>query len=78
MPKSTSIKPVSELTYEAAFSELEGILTALEGEPESLEQSTAMFERGQALVQRCTKLLEQAELKIRRLSGSALVDTEED
>ena len=38
----------------------------------------SLFERGQALVRRCTQLLEEAELKVKRLAGSALVDLEED
>jgi exodeoxyribonuclease VII small subunit len=38
----------------------------------------SLFERGQALIQRCTRLLENAELKIKRLAGSELVDLEED
>jgi exodeoxyribonuclease VII small subunit len=78
MPKTTSAKPVKELSYEAAFTELEQIVSKLEGEPESLEQAMSLFERGQALVQRCTQLLEAAQLKVKRLAGSDLVDLEED
>jgi exodeoxyribonuclease VII small subunit len=78
MPKASTAKPVDELGYETAFAELEQIVSRLEAEPESLEQAMALFERGQALVQRCTVLLEQAELKVKRLAGSELVDLEED
>lgn len=78
MPKTTAAKPVKELSYEAAFSELEQIVAKLEAEPESLDQAMSLFERGQALVQRCTQLLEEAELKVKRLAGSELVDLEED
>ncbi|MFH1186193.1 MAG: exodeoxyribonuclease VII small subunit [Chloroflexota bacterium] len=38
----------------------------------------SLFERGQALAKRCTKLLDEAELKVKRLSGTELVDLEED
>jgi exodeoxyribonuclease VII small subunit len=78
MPKATATKPAEELSYEVAFAELEQIVSALEGEPESLDQAMSLFERGQALVQRCTRLLEEAELKIKRLAGTELVDLEED
>ena len=78
MAKSTTPKPVEELTYEAAFAELQDIVSTLEGEPASLEQAMSLFERGQALAKRCTKLLDEAELKVKRLSGTELVDLEED
>jgi exodeoxyribonuclease VII small subunit len=78
MAKSSPPKPIEELTYEAAFAELQAIVNALEGEPASLDQSMSLFERGQALVKRCTQLLDDAELKVKRLSGTELVDLEED
>jgi exodeoxyribonuclease VII small subunit len=78
MPKTVAAKPIEELGYEAAFAELEQIVSRLEAEPDSLEQAMSLYERGQALVQRCTLLLEQAELKVKRLAGSELVDLEED
>ena len=78
MPKSASPKPVEDLTYEQALSELEGILAVLEGDQKSLDESMKLFERGQALVARCTELLEAAELKVRKLSGDALEPFEDD
>ena len=78
MVKATTPKSVEELPYEAAFAELQDIVATLEGEPASLEQAMALFERGQALAMRCTELLDQAELKVKRLSGTELVDLEED
>jgi exodeoxyribonuclease VII small subunit len=76
MAKSSSPKPIEELTYEAAFAELETIVNALEGEQNPLEESMSLFERGQALVKRCSELLDGAELKVRKLSGDTLVDFE--
>ncbi len=76
MAKSSSPKPVEELTYEEAFAELETIVNALEGEQNPLEASMTLFERGQALVKRCSELLDGAELKVRKLSGDTLVDFE--
>ncbi len=78
MPKSTSSKPIEELNYEAAFKELETIVAALESEQRSLDESMSLYERGQALVKRCAELLDQAELKVRQLSGGAAVDFEEE
>ena len=78
MPKSSSPKPVENLDYEAAFSELETIVDSLENEQRSLEESMSLFERGQALVKRCAELLEKAELKVKELSGSELTDMAEE
>jgi exodeoxyribonuclease VII small subunit len=78
MARSSSPKPVEELTYEAAFSELQDIVTTLEGEPASLDQAMSLFERGQALARRCAELLDEAELKVKRLTGGELVDLRED
>lgn len=74
MPKSASPKPVNQLTYEAAFAELQSIIEALEGEQSSLDEATSLYERGQLLVKRCGELLDQAELKVKQLSGSDLSD----
>ncbi len=77
MPKSASPKPVEQLSYEAAFAELQTIIEALEGEQGSLDEATSLYERGQSLVKRCAELLDQAELKVKKLSGSDLASFEE-
>ena len=59
--------PIDAMNYEQALAELEGIITDLENEAGGLENSVTMFERGKALLQHCQKLLDQAELKVRRL-----------
>ena len=69
MAKSTVVKKTGELSYEEAMAELENIVTALEGGNQKLEESMALFERGQALMKHCAKLLEAAELKVRKLTG---------
>ena len=53
---------------EQAFSELEDILQALEGEQKPLDESLKLFERGQLLVQYCIALLDQADLRIQQLN----------
>ncbi len=77
MPRTASPKPVKQLTYEAAFAELQTIIEALEGEQGSLDEATSLYERGQLLVKRCQELLDQAELKVKQLSGNDLADFEE-
>ena len=59
--------PLEELSYEEAFSELELIVSKLEGESKNLEESLALYERGQVLAQYCTALLEKAELRMEQL-----------
>jgi len=73
---SPSSKKVEELTYEAAFSELETIVAALESEGRPLDESLGLYERGQMLASHCTALLAKAELKVRQLSGEGLADFE--
>ena len=70
MPEPT---PVDQLSYEAAFAELESIIATLEANQRPLDEAMALFERGQALTTRCAALLDQAELKIRQLSGEELL-----
>jgi exodeoxyribonuclease VII small subunit len=80
MPKSSSKKTeraVEELTYEEALTELEEIVSALEGEQNRLEESIKLFERGQALAARCGVLLEAAELKVKQVAGDEIIPFEE-
>ena len=81
MPRPSSTKtekPIEELTYEEALAELEGIVSALEGEQNQLEDSIKLFERGQALAERCSVLLEAAELKVKKVAGDVLIPFEEE
>ncbi|MEN4011582.1 MAG: exodeoxyribonuclease VII small subunit [Chloroflexota bacterium] len=63
---------VEKMSYEQAFAELERMILALENDQPALEESLALFERGQALVKRCAGLLDEAELRVRRLSDGDL------
>lgn len=77
--KSSSSKteiPIENLAYEEALDQLEEIINALEMGDQTLDQSLALYERGQALARRCSYLLDQADLKIKMLSGEDLVDFE--
>jgi exodeoxyribonuclease VII small subunit len=66
--------PVDSLTYEQALAELVALVAALEGEQQALSEALSLYERGQALALHCTKLLDQAELKIQQLTPSGLSD----
>lgn len=66
--------PIEQMTYECAFEELERIVAALEANQRPLDEAMALFERGQLLAAHCATLLEQAELKVRRLSGDDLLE----
>lgn len=60
-------KAVSQFSYEDAFQELDAIVMQLEGGELPLEEALKLFERGQKLASRCNELLENAELKLRKL-----------
>jgi exodeoxyribonuclease VII small subunit len=59
------------LSFEETLLELDRIVDRLEREKLSLDQSLALFERGQALGERCARLLDEAELKIKQLMPAA-------
>jgi exodeoxyribonuclease VII small subunit len=59
---------LKDLSFEAAFAELEETVHKLEAGGLSLEESMALYERGQALAAYCNAQLDQAELKIRELT----------
>lgn len=58
---------IDKLDYEEAFRQLETIIAALESGGLPLEKSVEFYERGQRLSARCQTLLEEAELKIKRV-----------
>jgi exodeoxyribonuclease VII small subunit len=76
--KNKTEKPIDELTYEEALAELESIVSMLEGEQNQLEDSIKLFERGQALAERCSVLLEAAELKVKKVAGDVLIPFDEE
>jgi exodeoxyribonuclease VII small subunit len=65
---------IEELSYEQALAELETIVASLEGNKLSLEETMALFERGKILTQHCIDLLDNAELRVKKLSGDTLAD----
>jgi exodeoxyribonuclease VII small subunit len=67
-----------ELSYEQALAELETIVASLEVNKLALEETMALFERGQALTKHCIKLLDNAELRVKEISGDNLVNLEDE
>jgi exodeoxyribonuclease VII small subunit len=65
------MKDVGELSFEAAFTELEETVQKLEAGELTLEESLALFERGQALATHCQKQLDTAELKVEELLSAS-------
>lgn len=56
-----------KLTFEEAMTRLEGIVTRLEQGDTPLEEALALFEEGTGLMKQCSKSLDEAEQKVRKL-----------
>ncbi len=63
----TKDTPVADMTFEAALTELEGIVEQLERGDVELEQSIAIYERGAALKRHCEARLAAAQLKVEQI-----------
>ena len=71
---SDSIKPIEEMTFREAMSELEGIVGILEGNTLELEDSLKSYERGVALLGALKKRLNEAQQKVDVLMGELETD----
>ncbi len=60
-------KKIEELTFEEALKALKETVEKLESEDMPLEESLKLFEFGMQLSERCSQLLDEAELKIKQL-----------
>lgn len=58
------------LDFEAAMTELEGLVERMETGDLSLEETLKQFERGVTLTRQCQEALKQAEQKVQILSGT--------
>jgi exodeoxyribonuclease VII small subunit len=72
----TKPKTPDEMRFEEAFEELAALVGKLESGDLELEESLGLFERGQALADRCSQLLEEAEISLRQLEGGQEKDSE--
>ncbi len=62
---------LADLTFDAAYAELQRTVAALEAGGQPLEETLALYERGVALERHCARLLRDAELRIQRLTERA-------
>lgn len=71
---------VSDLSFEEALSQLEGIVKSLEGGRSTLAQAISEYERGTALRRHCEAKLAEAEAKVQAVveggAGLTLKDVE--
>lgn len=65
-------------TFEENMERLEQIVRAMEKGDVALEESLKLFQEGTALVQACTKLLDEAELQVTKISAEANGEPEEE
>ncbi|TET52767.1 MAG: exodeoxyribonuclease VII small subunit [Anaerolineales bacterium] len=72
------MKGIDKLSFEEAFAELEETVGKLEEGGLTLEESLTLFERGQALAARCNVQLDEADLKVRKLTPEGLLPLELD
>ena len=57
----------NELSFEQAYAQLQQVIQKLESGELSLDESVALYEQGRMLSMRCQTLLDNAELRIKRL-----------
>ncbi len=60
---------LTQLTFEAAYAELETIVMKLESGELALQESVQLYEVGRTLAQHCQALLDQAELQVTQVGG---------
>jgi exodeoxyribonuclease VII small subunit len=65
---------INELSFEAAYAELETIIGRLESGELSLEESVELFERGRRLSDYCQGLLDKAELRVNQLNSDGRIE----
>lgn len=62
--------PIVKLSFEASLAELETIVRSLESGNIPLEDAITQFERGAALEAHCRNRLEDARLRIEKITGT--------
>lgn len=63
---------LENMTYEQVYSRLEEVLKLLEDKSTGLDKSLELYEEGIALYRRCTKLLDEAEMKVKKFNELGL------
>jgi exodeoxyribonuclease VII small subunit len=72
----TKPKSPDDMRFEEAYEELAALVGKLESGDLELEESLGLFERGQALADRCSQLLEEAEISLRQLEAGQEEESE--
>ena len=62
------MQTINELSFEAAYSQLEEVVAKLESGEMMLEESVSLFEQGKQLAAHCQSLLDKAELRVKKLA----------
>ncbi len=60
---------LNQLSFEAAYAELDAIIQQLESGELPLDESVTLFERGRTLADHCQTLLDNAELRVKAIDG---------
>ncbi len=63
-------RPIKEMTFEQALTELGETLEKLETGELPLAEAIQLYERGMALAQHCNQQIDAAELRIKKLAPS--------
>lgn len=66
--------PLDTMNYEQALQELEELVEKLETSDTELELTLRYFERGQALAGHCLALLDEADLKVKKIVEDQEID----
>ena len=66
---------LNELSFEAAYAELEAIIAQLDSGDLPLEDSVRLFERGRKLSEYCQTLLDRAELRVSQLLEGGRIES---
>ncbi|QRM19142.1 exodeoxyribonuclease VII small subunit [Dechloromonas sp. TW-R-39-2] len=70
--------PIAGMKFETALSELENIVSSMEGGKLELEASIAAYRRGMALMKHCQTQLNDADEQIRILENGEFKDVDRD
>lgn len=65
------------MTFEEALKELEETVKKLESGETDLEEAMELFEKGVTLTKNCRKLLDMAQLKVKKVTEEGSEDFEE-
>jgi exodeoxyribonuclease VII small subunit len=72
MAKTSTPRPVAELSFEQALDELDALVRRMEGGELNLDDAVAAYRRGAELARHCQGKLAVAEEEIRKLDADVL------